>query len=403
MEKLVLKICKNSWETASRDRRELSVCRELGAKVLVMAKGNPDDAGRFGKCNGFDVMYYGTRPLGNHIPKAINQMIAVFQWAGAAKKLKPSIITGHNLSGLAIGWIANFILPKSEKALLVYDAHEYEMGRLSEHNKIAQFFIPKAEKFLIKRCAFSIMINEGIAAQVKKDYRLDFPVVIAKSTPELWQLDEKEIARIRTEYHEKLGIPEGSFILSYHGNIQRHRGLEEILSALEQDETLYAVWVGSPQTEEMKAYEDQLVQRAKKNGVDKRLLRYPAQPHSELWKYVAAASAEAVVMNEGQNPNYRFALPNKFFEAIQSLSPIICTNTVEMSRIINRYDIGILIPSGDGAALVKAALMLREDKELYEKYKKNLVLAKNDLCWENEKKSLKETYARYLTVEQGTM
>lgn len=37
--KLVLKIVLNSWDNASRDRRELSVVRESGADVIVMATG----------------------------------------------------------------------------------------------------------------------------------------------------------------------------------------------------------------------------------------------------------------------------------------------------------------------------------------------------------------------------
>jgi len=396
MKKLVLKICKNSWETASRDRRELSVCKELGAAVLVMAKGNPEDCGRKGQYEGYDVVYYGTRPLGEKFPKVINRGFAIFQWAKAARKIKPHIISGHNLSGLAIGWMSNWFLPKKKKALLVYDAHEYEMGRLSEHGRVLRKLIPKAEKFLIKRCAFSIMINEGIVEQVKKDYRMEFPAVVAKSTPEYWQLDAEEIQKTRAKYCERLGIPMDSFILSYHGNIQKHRGLEEILDALEADDSLYAVWTGSPQTPENIKYEKSLLTRAAKKGVADRLLRFPAQPHAELWKHVGAASAEAVVMNDSENLNYKFALPNKFFEAIQSLSPIICSNTDEMARIVKKYDIGILIPSGDGEALAKAAAQLRNDKKMYERFKSNLVAAKADLCWEKEKEKLSEIYGLYL-------
>lgn len=83
MSKLVLKICDNSWETASRDRRELSVCKELGARVLVMAKGEPQDDGREGQYGGFDILYYGTRPLGDRFSKNLNRVVAIFHWAKA--------------------------------------------------------------------------------------------------------------------------------------------------------------------------------------------------------------------------------------------------------------------------------------------------------------------------------
>ena len=51
--KLVLKIAANTWENASRDIRELSVVQELGADVLVMAKG--DKSGIQEKVRGFSV------------------------------------------------------------------------------------------------------------------------------------------------------------------------------------------------------------------------------------------------------------------------------------------------------------------------------------------------------------
>lgn len=394
-DKLLLKICDNSWDTASRDRRELSVCRELGARVLVMARGEPSDHGRQDTDGENEVLYYGTRPLGDRVPKMLNRLAAVVIWANAARKLKADVISGHNLPGLAIGWVSNWFVPRKKKALLVYDAHEYEAGRIAGRSRLLQWAIRQAERFLIQRCAFSIMINESIAQAVQADYHMSLPIVIAKSTPGYWHLDKSESARIRREYCEKLGVPEDTFIVSYHGNIQQFRGLEEIIEALRLDPTLYSVWIGNAQTEEAKVYEQTLLQRAKETGVADRLLRYPAQPRDELWKYVSAAAA-AIAMNDSRNPNYKYALPNKFFESIQSMTPIICSDTVEMGQIVKKYDIGLLVPSGDGAALAAAIERLREDRAMYERFKKNLVRAKEELCWEHEKENLKKAYQKYL-------
>lgn len=395
-DKLLLKICDNSWDTASRDRRELSVCRELGARVLVMARGEPSDHGRQDTDGENEVLYYGTRPLGDRVLKMLNRLAAVVIWANAARKLKADVISGHNLPGLAIGWVSNWFVPRKKKALLVYDAHEYEAGRIAGRSRLLQWAIRQAERFLIQRCAFSIMINESIAQAVQADYHMSLPIVIAKSTPGYWHLDEGETARIRREYCEELGVPEDTFIASYHGNIQPFRGLEEILEALRLDPTLYSVWIGNAQTEETKAYEQSLLQRAKETGVADRLLRYPAQAREVLWKYVSAVDAAIVMMNGAQNPNYKYALPNKFFESIQSMTPIICSDTVEMGQIVKKYDIGLLVPSGDGAALAAAIERLREDRAMYERFKKNLVRAKEELCWEHEKENLKKAYQKYL-------
>ena len=142
-EKLLLKICNNSWETASRDRRELSACRELGARILVMAKGEPSDRGRKGTDGENTVLYYGTRPLGPSAPKMLNRLAATVIWANTARKMKADVISGHNLPGLAIGWMSNWFVPKKKRALLVYDAHEYEAGRIAGRSKLLCWIIRK--------------------------------------------------------------------------------------------------------------------------------------------------------------------------------------------------------------------------------------------------------------------
>ena len=48
----VLKICASEWKNASRDKRELSVYKEMGTDVAVLAKGNVDDAGRLDEVDG---------------------------------------------------------------------------------------------------------------------------------------------------------------------------------------------------------------------------------------------------------------------------------------------------------------------------------------------------------------
>lgn len=63
---------------ASRDKRELSVCQELGKDVVVLAKGNIKDKGRINGVDGFEVRRYSTRPLGLNISNPINRMISLF-------------------------------------------------------------------------------------------------------------------------------------------------------------------------------------------------------------------------------------------------------------------------------------------------------------------------------------
>ena len=93
---------------------------------------------------------------------------------------------------------------------------------------------------------------------------------------------------------------------------------------------------------------------------------------------------------EAITKSYYYSLPNKLFENIQSLTPVICSDFPEMRRIIKKYNIGLTCDPQDISEIARCILLLKEDKKLYEKLEENLKLAKKELCWEEEKKILQE-------------
>ena len=62
----IAKLCINTWAYASRDKRELAACQELGAEVEVFAKG--EHTGTEEVVDGFPVTRISTRPLGEKFP-----------------------------------------------------------------------------------------------------------------------------------------------------------------------------------------------------------------------------------------------------------------------------------------------------------------------------------------------
>ena len=116
----VAKLCINTWAYASRDKRELSACRELGAEVEVFAKG--EHTGEKDMVDGFEVTRISTRPLGERVPNGINRAISVFTWASFMRRQKDiDVISGYDLIALFIAWLSN--IGKRKKATLVYDSH----------------------------------------------------------------------------------------------------------------------------------------------------------------------------------------------------------------------------------------------------------------------------------------
>jgi glycosyltransferase involved in cell wall biosynthesis len=392
MAEKVLKICCSLWDSASRDKRELAAYKELGADVLVMAKGEPRDKFRKDSVDGFDVMRFSTRPLGTKMPPPINRVISIFIWACCAREIKPDIISGHDLSGLLIGWLSTWLISKRNKPKLIYDSHEFELGRNTKCNRLQFLAIKYLEGFLMKRCAFSIMVNDGIADEVQRIHKLEQRPVVVRSTPGLWHIDNAVTARTHNIFCKQLDIPAGSFITMYHGGIMPGRGIETLVKLVARNPDISAVILGDGESE----YCIQLRHFAAKLGVEKRVLFLPAIPIQELWEYVGAADAGMITI-PATVKSYYYMLPNKFFENIQSETPVICSDFPVIKRLVDQYQIGLTCPPNDIDAISACVERMRTDKAFYAQCKENLKVAKRDLCWENERPVLQEAFRKVIS------
>lgn len=388
--KRVLKLTIATWESESRDKRELSACRELGLEPLVMARGEQDDRLREDEVGGFRVLRLSPRPFGANLPKRIRQLCSILSWAWYARKLQPAVISGHDIEALTIGWISTLALPKSRKPKLVYDSHEFELGRNEKRSKLKLFLLKHLECFLMKRCAFSIMVNDAIADEVQRIHRLKKRPIVVRSTPEKWTVDPQVCWEIRRELEAAMEDPR-EMLLMYHGNVMRGRGIEMLLQVTKENPNVCAVVLGNCRDN----YLDELKEMAQNLGVAERVLFHPAVPLKELWKYVGAADVGMVTV-PAVVKSYYYMLPNKFFENIQSETPIICSNYPAVSPIVEKYNIGLLcdptIPEQINACVEK----LRVDKAFYSQCKENLKIAKEELCWEKEKQGLMDAYCKAL-------
>lgn len=385
----VAKLCINTWAYASRDKRELSACRELGAEVEVFAKG--EHTGEKDMVDGFEVTRISTRPLGERVPNGINRAISVFTWASFMRRQKDiDVISGYDLIALFIAWLSN--IGKRKKATLVYDSHEFELGRARQRGALTTWCIARLECFLMKRCAFSIMVNDDIADEVQRIHGLKERPIVVRNIPQYWELDAARTARVRWEFLTELGRTEPSFIVMYHGGIMEDRGIEQMLEAVAQlPQDVAAVVLGNAQT----SYPDQLHALCKKLGIEDRVLFHPAVSYEELRHYVSASDVGLVTVL-ATYPSYYMMLPNKFFENIQSMNPVIVSDFPTIGRIVDRYGIGLRVDPADPKAIAAAILRMRDDREYYADCKEHLKKAKEELCWEREKEVLMTAYREIL-------
>lgn len=202
MKKMVLKIAANSWENASRDVRELSVVKELGADVLVMAKG--EKTGVQEVVRGIPVYRMSTRPLGRYVPNGINRIISIFTWTCQVKKWRPDVISGHDLIPLFIGWLSSCLQKKEDRPRLVYDSHEFTIYA-GKKSKLQMLCVKYLERFLIKRCAFTIEVNDLIADEVQRIHKLKERPVVVRNIPERWDVDPEVCQETRKKLMDAFG------------------------------------------------------------------------------------------------------------------------------------------------------------------------------------------------------
>ena len=384
----ILKICCNEWLNASRDKREMSVCKEIGAEVIILAKGLPKDKGRLETVDGFNLYRYTTKPLGRWVPDIINKLFALIFWANFVHKLSPDIISGHDIAALFIGWLSNLFTGK--KAKLVYDSHEFELGRNTKRNMLQFIFIKQLERFLIKRCSFSIMVNKSIANEVAKIYSLKQKPLVIRNIPNKWIINKNKCELIRSDFVKKTN----DCLLIYHGAITVNRGLESLIKEVSKIDKVVLLILGYSQNKEYLSY---LKDITIKLNIENRVIFHPAVPIDILWEYVGAA--DICICPDIPNPprSYYYMLPNKFFESIQAETPIISGKFPEIIQIINKYEIGEIYDIKQTNSLEEAITKIFYNKNNYKKYINNLKKAKNDLCWESEKIKLENAYKQIIS------
>ena len=244
----------------------------------------------------------------------------------------------------------------------------------------------------MKRCAFSLMVSDSIADEVQRIHGIEERPVVVRNTPSFWTLDQERIRQTREDILHALGLPEETFLIMFHGAWRKDNGVEHALEAVARIPGTAAALVG-PEMPELKGHFGQMV---KDLNIADRVYFHPPVPLEELYRFVGAANVGVVVLPP-VNKNNLWALPNKLFENIQSMTPIVASNNPEIGRIVSEYGIGICIDPYNMDEMIAAVRKMQSDKEFYASCKENIKIAKEELCWEKEKKKLQEAYGRILS------
>ncbi len=366
---------------ASRNRRELEVAKDCGFNIEVICS---DDKMYFKDhfpqyryvSDGYvKVSYNLSKP--KRYALIIWGIIKVFC---VARHVKADIVSCHDLDSLWMFWLAMRF--KRHRPKLIYDSHEFEIGRNKKRSRLQLWYVSHLECFLMKRCAFSMMVNDVIADEVQRIHKLKERPIVVRNIPNYWEVDKSVCINQRNELLSEMDSPR-DFMLMYHGGVTGGRGIEMLLQVVSVNKNVCLVVLGNA----VPVYLSTLQHQVEELGIMERVLFHPAVPIKDLWKYVGAADVGMITI-PAIAKSYYYMLPNKFFENIQSETPVICSNFPAIEPLVNQFGLGLSCSPTDLDAINKCVERLRVDKDFYNRCKENAKLAKKHLCWRKEKEKL---------------
>lgn len=294
---------------------------------------------------------------------------------GPLQQYRPDLIHANDANTLVPAMIASKILGVP----YVYDSHELWTKRNVRVDRILAPYVEQLIEALgIIRAAGVITVSPSIASWLQERYKLGQMPSLVRNIP----LPKKDGPG---QLRQLAGLSENDTILSYSGGITTGRGLEEAvdcLATLPDDVHLVMLGYGD------RAYIASLMERANLRGVDDRVhLVGPVGP-SDVSSALSDADV-ALVAIEPTVLSYRFALPNKLFEALHGGIPVVCTDLPDMKEVVEAYGAGEVFAWGDANGLASAIAAVRQNRD---SYADGAARAARELTWEGEARVLLDTY-----------
>lgn len=292
-------------------------------------------------------------------------------------KHKPDIIHAHDIDTLMLAAIA----AKAYGIPYIYDAHEYEYGRVNRKGLINQLLIRFDETKYISN-SHVITVSDGIAELLTKDYTIQKPIVTYNAP-----ITTSPASAKGQTIKEKLKLKQSDFLVVYVGLISAARCLTKILNALPYTQNIHFACVGphyQPVVEEL----DKLAISINKTHYFHIL---PAVPYHEVSHFISSADAGIVIL-DNLCLSYEHAMPNKFFETLCAGLPMVMSNQKEMRALAEHHKLGVFVKDTSPKEIAKAISKLQSDYKIYKPSTEKTRALRAKFGWEAQEKKLLSLY-----------
>lgn len=270
----------------------------------------------------------------------------VSECLGRLRSVQADLIVANDIDTLPVA------LAVAGRARVLFDAHEYAPREFDDQLTFRLLHRP----YRMYLCRSYIPRAHGMTTvcdSLAQAYELDTGVrpSVVWNAPDFQPLEPG-----------RSGAGEPVIRLVHHGGAQRSRKLEgmiQMMRNLDQRFELHLILVGGDE-----AYLRFLRQTA---GHDPRIRFHEPVPMRELPSVLNRFDV-GVFLLPPTNFNYRYALPNKFFEFVQARLALAIGPSPEMARLVARHGLGLVAPDFSPESL--AALLSSLDRARVDELKR---------------------------------
>lgn len=279
---------------------------------------------------------------------------------------KSEYILSNDLDTLPACYLAS----RFRKRELVYDSHELftEVPEL-QGRKFVRNFWRRIEHIFLPKVKKAYTVSGEIAIFYKEKYNIDMGIV--KNVPYLKDNNEKE----------SISFPTTNKVVLYQGTLTENRGLKQTMLALNFLKDVDLVIIGYGKEEQ------NLKDFAKEQNLNHRVHFLGRILHERLHNYTKKADV-GILLEEPVGLSFKYALPNKLFDYIHCELPILAFPLLEVKKIIELNNIGVLVENHEPKHIAEKIHTLLSDKKNISVIKSNQRKIREKYCWEEEQKKL---------------
>ena len=292
-----------------------------------------------------------------------------------AIKNKAQVVTIHGLVQLPIAFLVMILCG----AKIIYDAHELETETTSLSGFRKRLY-KIMERVFIKFASHVFVASPSIGVWYEEKYQLGDCVSV------LMNIHKRKTSLASGKLHKSLKIPQSKKIILYQGALINGRGIEQLIDAYNDlnDDRFVLVFMGYGN------FEEKIIQQSMKNAS---IMHHPAVPQSVLGDYTKSAFCGICYVKNG-SLNDDLCLPNKFFEYLFAGVPAIVSRAPDMQKILEKYDLGVVIDRLDGKTL--ASSLDRIVKLKNKSFEKRVSELNRDFNWDIQEHGIVEVYKKLI-------